>query len=236
MIVADKLSKTFEDGTVAVREASFEVRRGATLGMLGPNGAGKTTTVHMLLGNIEPTAGRALIAGVSMQDDPLAAKRHLAYVSENVLLYGALTAQQNLRFFARICGREGAEGRIEEALERVGLAHAARRRAETFSKGMRQRLGIATALVKDAEAIVMDEPTTGLDPVGVDQLNGILMELRDEGRALLLVTHDLFRLHEIADAVTVVRGGTLTPPVKPASQEAVHRLYLEAVREVSTNA
>lgn len=229
MIVAEHLAKTFEDGTVAVRDVTFEVAPGETLAMLGSNGAGKTTAVHMILGNIPPTSGRSLVHGVCMQDDPLEAKKHLAYVSENVLLYGALTAEQNLRFFARICGKPGAQERIPQALDRVGLSDAARRRAETFSKGMRQRLGIAVALVKDAGALVLDEPTTGLDPIGVRELDDVLIALREEGKAILLVTHDLLRLHEIADRITVIRDRESTPPVRASSFEEVQALYVRAL-------
>jgi len=229
LIVADHLHKKFEDGHVAVQDATFEVRPGETLGMLGGNGAGKSTTVHMLLGNIPPTSGQSFIAGHCMQEDPLEAKRHLGYVSENVLLYGPLTAEQNLRFFARISGAEVPREREEEVLERVGLGGAAKRRVETFSKGMRQRLGIAIALVKDPEALLLDEPTTGLDPVGTQELNNLMMSLRDEGKAILLVTHDLFRLNEIADRIVVMRDRTLTEPVVARSVADVTRLYMEAV-------
>lgn len=225
MITADHLQKTFEDGHVAVRDATFHVRAGESLGMLGSNGSGKTTTIHMLLGNVPPTSGRALLGGVNVQDDPLEAKRRVGYVSENVLLYGPLTARQNLRFFARICGRPVPAGREDECLRRVGLEHAARRRVETFSKGMRQRLGIAVALVKDPEAFVFDEPTTGLDPSGVDELNRILADLRDEGKALLLVTHDLFRLREVADRIAVMRDGLLGPAVPSSDVKDVEALY-----------
>lgn len=232
MIRADHLQKTFEDGYVAVQEATFQVRAGESLGLLGSNGSGKSTTIHMLLGNVEPTAGRAWLGGVCVQDEPLEAKRHVGYVSENVLLYGPLTARQNLRFFARLCGRPVPPGREDECLARVGLDKAARRRVETFSKGMRQRLGIAVALVKDPEAFVLDEPTTGLDPSGVEELNRILIELRDEGKALLIVTHDLFRLRETTDRIAVMRDGVLSDPVPSASVRDVEALYFgrEGVR------
>ncbi|HET6405987.1 MAG TPA: ABC transporter ATP-binding protein [Candidatus Thermoplasmatota archaeon] len=229
MIIADHLHKRFEDGHVAVKDATFEIKAGETLGLLGGNGAGKSTTIHMLLGNIPPTSGQSFIAGHCMQEDPLEAKKHLGYVSENVLLYGPLTAEQNLRFFARISGGDVPREREEMLLERVGLGSAAKRRVETFSKGMRQRLGIAIALVKDPEALLLDEPTTGLDPVGVRELNDLMISLRDEGKAILLVTHDLFRLNEVADRITVMRDRALTEPVVARSVDDVTRLYMEAV-------
>lgn len=215
MIVADHLQKRFEDGTIAVRDASFSIQPGHVLGLLGSNGAGKTTTVHMLLGHIPPSAGRALVQGIDIHRDPLAAKRHVGYVSENVLLYGSLTAAQNLRFFSRLAGKDVPRDRQEEVLARVGLARESRRPVETFSKGMRQRLGIAIAIAKDPPAIVMDEPTSGLDPVGARELGDLILELRRERRAILLVTHDVFRLTEMADEVMVMRDGRTLPIAGP---------------------
>lgn len=229
MIRSESLRKTFDDGYVAVRDATFRVPAGTVLGMLGANGAGKTTTIHMLLGFVPPTSGKAWLGGVCVQDEPLEAKKHVGYVSENVLLYGPLTAEQNLRFFARVCGRDVPPARVGECLARVGLASAAKRRVEAFSKGMRQRLGIAVALVKDPEAFVMDEPTTGLDPVGVRDLHEVILSLRAEGKAILLVTHDLHRLHEISDGIVVMRDGELGPAEKARSPQDVERLYHAAL-------
>ncbi len=225
MIRADKLQKTFEDGHVAVQDATFHVRAGESLGLLGSNGSGKSTTLHMLLGNVEPTSGRAWLGGVCVQDEPLEAKKHVGYVSENVLLYGPLTARQNLRFFARLSGKKVSAEREEECLRRVGLDHAARRRVETFSKGMRQRLGIAVALVKDPAVLVLDEPTTGLDPAGVEELNRLVVELCDEGKALLVVTHDLFRLQDITDRIAVMRESVLSDAVPSKDVRDVEALY-----------
>ena len=229
MITAEHLTKTFEDGHVAVRDAHFEVRPREILALLGGNGAGKTTTVNMLLGFIPPSSGRALLNGVDVHEDPLEAKKHVGYVSENVLLYGTLTAEQNLRFFAKVCGRDVPPARLPALIERVGLAHAAKRRVETFSKGMRQRLGIAIALAKDPPALVLDEPTTGLDPAGARDLSALMGELRDEGKAVLLVTHDLYRLDELADRVAVMRDGALSGPFATSDVANLEILYHEAM-------
>ncbi|HVL49218.1 MAG TPA: ABC transporter ATP-binding protein [Candidatus Thermoplasmatota archaeon] len=237
MIVAEHLHKRFDDGDVAVKEAHFDVAPGEIFGLLGSNGAGKTTTVHMILGHVEPTSGRALVNGIDVTKDPLAAKRHVGYVSENVLLYGTLTAEQNFRFFARISGADVPAARERELLAKVGLGGAAKRRVETFSKGMRQRLGIAIAVAKDPAAIVMDEPTTGLDPVGARELSMLMGELRSAGKAILLVTHDIYRLKELADRIAVMRDGELLAPVATSAIRDLEALYHEAmgaplVREV----
>ena len=231
MIVADHLTKRFDDGTIAVRDSHFTVRPGEVLGLLGPNGAGKTTTVHMLLGHLPPTGGRALIHGIDMHQDPLAAKRHVGYVSENVLLYGSLTAQQNLRFFSRLSGQDVTKERQQALLTRVGLGGAARRPVETFSKGMRQRLGIAIALAKDPPALVMDEPTSGLDPVGAHELGDLILALRGEGRAILLVTHDVFRVPELATQVLVMRDGR-SEPLAPGQLDDLDGLYRRTMQGV----
>ena len=201
MIVAEGLAKEFRDGTVAVEEASFRVEPGEVLALLGPNGAGKTTTLHMLLGLLEPTAGRATIAGRDVRTQRLDAYRHVGYLSENVLLYGNLSGRENLRFFARVCGHQVPQKRMEDLLDLVGLRAAAARPVMQYSKGMRQRLGLAVALVKDPPALVMDEPTTGLDPGGADALLRLVKRLREDGRAVLLSTHDLHRVPDVADKV-----------------------------------
>ncbi|HUR69899.1 MAG TPA: ABC transporter ATP-binding protein [Candidatus Thermoplasmatota archaeon] len=206
MIVADRLARTFRDGTVAVEEASFDVRPGEVLALLGPNGAGKTTTLHMILGLLRPSAGRALLGGIDVQEDPAGAYRLVGYLSENVLLYGNLTARENLRFFADVSGATVPASRLDALLDDVGLAHVADRRVHAYSKGMRQRLGLAIALVKDPPALVLDEPTTGLDPEGTETLLALIRGLRDEGRAILLSTHDLHRVQEVADRVAIMGG------------------------------
>ena len=206
MIVAERLARTFRDGTVAVEDATFEVKRGEVLALLGPNGAGKTTTIHMLLGLLPPTSGRALIGGVDVAEEPEKAYRTVGYLSENVLLYANLTAWENIRFFADVSGHTVPAAHLEDLLDDVGLADVRDRRVIHFSKGMRQRLGLAIALVKDPPALVMDEPTTGLDPDGTETLLGLVRGLRDEGRAILLSTHDLHRVRAVADRVAIMGG------------------------------
>jgi len=220
------LKKVYEDGTVGVDDLSLTVSAGEIVVLLGANGAGKTSTIMLILGFTEPTAGTVRIQGIDVQKNPLEAKRHVAYVSENVTLYGNFTASQNLLFFARLSGRKGVtEDECREVFLRVGLSdNAFHRRVRGFSKGMRQRLGIAIAILKNAELIVLDEPTSGLDPKGGFEFLELVRGLRSEGRAILMSSHDIFRVKSMADRVGIMRGGKL---LEVLDREAIESTDLE---------
>jgi ABC-2 type transport system ATP-binding protein len=205
------LSKRYENGVLAVDGLNLTVKPGEIFVMLGANGAGKTTTMMCVLGFTEPTEGTAKIMGVDVTKDPLEAKKHVAYVSENVRLYGNFTAKQNLEFFTRLAGRTQVSGEeYEQVLARVGLEkEAVSRRLKGFSKGMRQRLGIAIAIMKQAAVILLDEPTSGLDPKGGVEFLKLLEELRQEGKAILMTSHDIFRARQIADRVGIMSSGRM---------------------------
>jgi len=233
MLQAVDLTKRYEDGLLALDHLNLAVNDGELFCLLGANGAGKTTTVNLFLNFLEPTEGTALVDGIDVTREPLEAKRHLAFVSENVMLYENFTARQNLDFFARLGGR-GALGRDEchAVLRRVGLQEDAfERRLRTFSKGMRQKLGIAIAIVKDARNILLDEPTSGLDPKAGAEFMGLLHDLRGEGRSILMSTHDIFRTREHADRVGIMREGRLLAvrTREELGREDLHRLYLESM-------
>ncbi len=212
----------------AVRELNLVVAKGEIFCMLGANGAGKTTTLMVALGFTEPTEGTVCICGIDVTQEPLRAKQHVAYVSENVMLYGNFTARQNLDFFARLGGRnEVSDADCEGVLTRVGLqADAFDRRVKGFSKGMRQKLGIAIAIMKDAEVILLDEPTSGLDPKSGAEFLQLLAELRVEGKAIWMTTHDIFRAKEVADRVGIMSGGQL---VRLLTREELEREDLETL-------
>lgn len=209
LIRTRKLTKRYGD-LVAVDQLTFEVRRGEVYGLLGPNGAGKTTTILMLLGLSEPTAGEARVVGLDPTRHPLEVKRRVGYLPDNAGFYGALSGRANLRYTARLNGLSGpaAERRIDEVLEQVGLTADADRRVETYSRGMRQRLGIADALVKDPEILILDEPTIAIDPQGVAEILALIRRLVDERRlAILLSSHLLEQVQSICDRVGIfVRG------------------------------
>jgi ABC-2 type transport system ATP-binding protein len=211
MFEAANLSKRYEDGLLALDHISFSVYPGEIYAMLGGNGAGKTTAINLFLNFLEPTEGEARIDGIVTHREPLRAKEKVAFVSENVMLYPNFTALQNLEFFARLGSRRRfARKELEDVLLRVGLqADAHDKRLRSFSKGMRQKCGIAIAILKDAPAILLDEPTSGLDPQAGFEFLRLLASLRGEGKAILMSTHDIFRAREIADTVGIMNRGRL---------------------------
>ena len=240
MLEISNLTKVYEDRTVGVDDLSLTVPAGEICVLLGANGAGKTSTIMLVLGFTEPTSGTVTINGIDVQKRPLDAKRHVAYVSENVTLYGNFTAHQNLMFFTKL-GRDGqvSDEECRAAFDRVGLAENAYfRRVRGFSKGMRQRLGIAIAILKNAELIVLDEPTSGLDPKGGFEFLEILRELKAEGRAILMSSHDIFRVRNIADKAGIMRSGKLLEMIdrKDFRDKDLERLYLEYMKAEAAGA
>jgi ABC-2 type transport system ATP-binding protein len=211
ILKADDLSKRYEDGVLALDHLNLTVRAGEVYCLLGANGAGKTTTINLFLGFIPPTTGACFINGIDVGKDPLEAKKHVAFVSENVMLYGNFTARQNLDFFAKLGGKPDLDKeRYYQVMRRVSLQEKAfEQRVKNFSKGMRQKLGISIAIIKDAAAILLDEPTSGLDPKAAEEFQEILHELKAEGKAILMSTHDIFRAKEIGDRVGIMKEGRL---------------------------
>jgi len=211
ILKADDLSKRYEDGVLALDHLNLEVRPGEVYCLLGANGAGKTTTINLFLNFIPPTTGTCFINGIDVTKDPLEAKKHVAFVSENVMLYGNFTARQNLDFFAKLGGRTNlAKTDYYQVMRRVSLQEKAfDQRVKNFSKGMRQKLGISIAIIKNAPAILLDEPTSGLDPKAATEFLEIMAELKTEGKAILMSTHDIFRAKEIGDRVGIMKEGRL---------------------------
>ena len=197
---------------IAVNDLNLCIKRGEVFGLLGPNGAGKTTTILMLLGLTEPTAGSALIEGMDCTRNPLEVKSITGYLPDNVGFYSDMTGRQNLRFTGRMNGLSGKalEERIDGLLRRVGMEQAANRKAGTYSKGMRQRLGIADVLMKDPEIIIMDEPTLGIDPEGMRELLTLIRELaQEDGRTILISSHQLHQIQQVCDRVGIFVSGQL---------------------------
>jgi ABC-2 type transport system ATP-binding protein len=211
ILKADDLSKRYEDGVLALDHLNLEVKAGEVYCLLGANGAGKTTTINLFLNFIPPTTGTCFIAGIDVDRDPLEAKKHVAFVSENVMLYGNFTARQNLDFFAKLGGKPDlTKEQYYQVMRRVSLQEKAfESRVKTFSKGMRQKLGIAIAIIKDAPSILLDEPTSGLDPKAAEEFQETLVELKNEGKAILMSTHDIFRAKDIGDRIGIMKEGRL---------------------------
>jgi Cu-processing system ATP-binding protein len=189
----------------AVHEVSFDLQEGETVALVGHNGAGKTTLMKLMLGLIRPTSGNIRVLGEDPTAGEFAARRRLGYLPENVSFNAALTGRETLAFYARL-KREGS-GSVAPLLERVGLAHAAGRRVGTYSKGMRQRLGLAQALLGEPRIMLLDEPTTGLDPALRQSFYEIVEELRGRGATMLLSSHALTELEERAGRVIIMNRG-----------------------------
>jgi len=205
------LTKTY-GSTTAVDHLDLDVRPGEVFGLLGPNGAGKTTTILMLLGLSEPTSGRAEVAGFDPTRSPLEVKRRVGYLPDEVGFYGGLTGRQNLRYTARLNGieRRIGEERIDDLIRKVGLPDVADRPVETYSRGMRQRLGLADALVKDPVVVVLDEPTTAIDPAGVVEVLALIRTIaREQGVAVLLSSHLLQQVQHVCDRVAIFVSGRI---------------------------
>jgi ABC-2 type transport system ATP-binding protein len=188
---------------------SFDVHEGEIFGFVGPNGAGKTTTLKVLMGLIRATSGSARILGHDVTES--AYRNHIGFLPENPYFYTYLTANEILDFYACLSGVPAAErpARVALLLDRVGLSHAADARLKTYSKGMLQRVGIAQALVHDPEVVFLDEPMSGLDPIGRKEIRDIILRLRDEGKTVFMNTHILSDVELICDRVAIIVSGSI---------------------------
>jgi len=254
------LSK-FYDGIKAVERLNLRIKEGEIYGLLGPNGAGKTTTILMLLGLTEPTSGKALVYGYNSTTEPLKVKRVTGYLPENVGFYEDLTARETLRYIARLNGipDKRSSSRIDELLKVVGLHEVADWEVRKFSRGMRQRLGIAAVLVKDPKFVILDEPTSGIDPEGARHILELIRKMsREQNITVLLSSHLLYQVQRICDRVGIVSEGHLVAEgsvdqlgretagesravlevqvedLKPELLDSIRRI--EGVREVSSSA
>jgi len=215
---------------VALSGLDLRVEPGEVFCLLGANGAGKTTTIQLFLGFIQPNGGRALIDGKDVQTHPLETKRAIAYIPENVMLYPNLTGVENLGFFATLAGRDLSRDELVATLGRAGLpAQAAERRVGTYSKGMRQKVGVALAMAKQARALLLDEPTSGLDPKASNEFSALLEQVKADDVAVLMATHDIFRSKEVGTRVGIMKAGELVATFSTAelSHADLERVYLE---------
>ncbi|MEO8246336.1 MAG: ABC transporter ATP-binding protein [Chloroflexota bacterium] len=211
MIEVEGLAKRF-GSLQAVRDLSFTVGDGEIFGLLGPNGAGKTTTVRMLAGLVAPTAGRARLNGLDLATDTEAVRAQTGILTEAPGLHDRLTARQNLAYYARLYGLRGRAARdaVTRHLELVGMTEHADRRVAGFSKGMRQKVAVARALLHQPQVIYLDEPTSGLDPSAARQVREIVGALRDAGRSIVICTHNLDEAERLCDRIGIMRGTLLS--------------------------
>jgi heme exporter protein A len=205
------VSKHFGRRTV-LKGLDIKVSDGEIVALMGPNGAGKTTLLRVLSTLTEPSSGSVLLDGNDVHDDPVIARKRIGVVGHSTYTYDDMTALENLRFYWSMNGlpAKGFEEQGKKLLQRVGLAHRMNDRAAIFSKGMRQRLAVARALIHDPKTLLLDEPFSSLDQKGVDILSQILTEERSKGCAILIVTHDVQRIAALADRADILKGGRIT--------------------------
>ncbi|WP_456448172.1 ATP-binding cassette domain-containing protein [Oceanithermus sp.] len=231
------LSKRYGD-LVAVEELDLTVERGEVFGLLGPNGSGKTTTILMLLGLTEPTSGRVRVLDYDPVREPLSVKRRVGYLPDTVGFYDDLSGRENLRYTAALNGMHGpgVDARIDEALASMGLTDAADRPVRTYSRGMKQRLGLADVLLKEPELVILDEPTLGLDPQAAHEFLGLIRSLGDRGLTVLLSSHLLHQVQTVTDRVGLFRKGRMAlvgsvPELARRVLGGAYRIHLEAAGE-----
>jgi ABC-2 type transport system ATP-binding protein len=218
-------------GKEVLSGVSFTVAAGEVFGLLGGNGAGKSTTLATFLGFLQPVAGRVLVNGREVAADLAGARRAMAYLPEAASLYEHLDARENLRYFLHLAGAPADAAAIDTALDRVSLpADARQRRLAGYSKGMRQKVAIALAILRDTDILLLDEPTSGLDPMAIDEFHALVRGLADAGKAILMVTHDVYGACQVADRIGLLHGGRLVDEFAAApgariATEAVHRAF-----------
>jgi len=208
MIVVNNLTKSFGEN-IAVDRLSFSIPKGKVFGLLGPNGAGKTTTLRMLTALISPTSGEASVAGYKIGVDDYNIRKNVGILTESPGMYDRLSAERNLSFFAALYEVENPDEQIKKYLQMLGLWHRRREEVGTFSKGMKQKLAIARALVHEPRVLLLDEPTSGLDPEAAKMVREFILELKDEGRTIMICTHNLNEADRLCDRVAVFNSQLL---------------------------
>ena len=229
MLRAINVTKSF-NGKVALKDVSFEVKKGETFCLLGQNGAGKTTTINIFLGFINKDGGQAFVGEKEVGKDNI--NTLTAYIPETVQLYGNLSGVENLDFFSRLAGFIYSNKELESFLLKIGLqSEDQHQRLSFYSKGMRQKVGIAIALAKNAEVIFMDEPTSGLDPKATAEFTKICKELSAMGKVIFMATHDIFNAVEVGTTIGIMKEGVLVQQLKTSEIDAgkLNQLYLETI-------
>ncbi|MEY3422911.1 MAG: putative transporter ATP-binding protein YbhF [Bacteroidota bacterium] len=231
VLQAIELGKQY-NGTAALSNLNLSIDKGEIFCLLGQNGAGKTTTINLFLGFTNATSGKATINGVEVKPNDAATKKFLAYIPEVVQLYGNLSGVENLDFFSRLAGFKYSTELLSGFLTKAGLqSEAHSKRLSTFSKGMRQKVGIAIALAKNADVILMDEPTSGLDPKATAEFTKICKKLAAEGKTIFMATHDIFNAVNVGTKIGIMKQGELvhTLNTNEITASALQELYLETI-------
>ena len=213
-----------------VRNVSLQIERGSIYGLLGPNGAGKSTTLKMLVGLLRPTGGRIILDGRPWQRESLS---KIGSLIESPALYGNLTAEENLLVHTRLL--KIPKTKITEVLETVNLKNTGKKRVSQFSMGMKQRLGIAAALLNDPELLILDEPTNGLDPFGIQELRELIVSFSEKGMTVILSSHILSEVSQVADTIGIISGGKLLFQGMPDSDENLENFFTEVILKGGKN-
>lgn len=231
VLQAIQLGKQY-NGIAALSNLNLSVDRGEVFCLLGQNGAGKTTTINLFLGFTGPTSGQVTINGVEVKPSDTITKKFVAYIPEVVQLYSNLTGIENLDFFSRLAGYKYSKTMLVGFLSKASLQNEAHeKRLSTYSKGMRQKVGIAIALAKNADVILMDEPTSGLDPKATAEFTNSCKELAAEGKTIFMATHDIFNAVNVGTRIGIMKQGELVHTVETAGINAteLQQLYLETI-------
>jgi ABC-2 type transport system ATP-binding protein len=231
VLQAMQLSKVY-NGTSALNNLNLTINQGEIFCLLGQNGAGKTTTINLFLGFTEATSGKATINDIEVKPNHTATKPYVAYIPEVVQLYGNLTGVENLDFFSRLAGYTYSKDKLGSFLSKASLQTQAQGKPlSTYSKGMRQKVGIAIALAKNAQVILMDEPTSGLDPKATAEFTLICKELATEGKTIFMATHDIFNAVNVGTRIGIMKAGTLvhTLSTQDITATELQQLYLETI-------
>lgn len=229
MIRLQQVYKSFK-GNQAIQNLTLNVEEGEIMGLLGANGAGKSTTINLLLGFIEPDSGQVSVYEKDITKEKSSARKHIGYIPENVSLYPYLSGLENLDYFCRLAGLKYSKSELQEFLDKCGLqSDAHHQKVSAYSKGMRQKVGIAIAYAKKAKVYLLDEPASGLDPLASNELSALLKLLAAEGATILMASHDIFRVREVCTRIGILKKGELVKELSSdeVSANELEKLYLE---------
>ena len=233
MISVKNITKTFKSFE-ALKNLTLEVAQGEIYGLLGSNGAGKSTTINILLGFLNPSSGEAFVNGINANSKTDKARKNIGYIPENVNLYPYLTGIENLDYFCRLAGKNYNQEKLREILLDCGLDLIdLDKKVNTYSKGMRQKVGIAIALAKQANIYLLDEPASGLDPLASTELSSILKNLSNSGAAILMASHDIFRIRETCNRIGILKNGELVKEMDTTSvtTKELENIYIEYMKD-----
>ena len=232
MISLKNITKRF-GGFEAVKNLSIEITEGEIYGLLGSNGAGKSTTINILLGFLEPDEGEAFIDDIDVTTNKDSARKKIGYISENVNLYHYLTGIENLNYFCKIAGEDYNDEALSKILNDCGLdSDVINKKVGSYSKGMRQKVGIAIAFAKKAKVLLLDEPASGLDPLASTELSSTLKSLAKKGTAVLMASHDIFRVRETCDRIGILKNGSLIDQMDTSkvTTNELEKIYIDYMR------